>query len=150
MTFDPRCSSCFLECTCFFDSQNLSDPMWLFLWEEGDFFFQGCVAFHQVHVGKKKKRKEKEVELNCTTRRALDLIKGKLFLVRLLEAGPGFPVGFVNHSLLDDPGVGKAEWSGDLSGGAGRPIYVARKHLGKFNASFKDHEQANEHNPTIL
>lgn len=58
---------------------------------------------------KKKKRKEKEVELNCTTRRALDLIKGKLFLVRLLEAGPGFPVGFVNHSLLDDPGVGKAE-----------------------------------------
>lgn len=47
-------------------------------------------------------------------RSALDLIKGKLFLVRLLEGGPGFPVRIVNHSLPDDPGVGKAEWSGDL------------------------------------
>lgn len=42
-------------------------------------------------------------------RRALDLIKGKLFLRRLLEAGPGFPAGFINHSLLGDQGVGKAE-----------------------------------------
>ena len=45
------------------------------------------------------------VELNCTTRRALDLIKGKLFLMRLLEAGRGFSVGCINHCLVDGQGV---------------------------------------------
>lgn len=45
------------------------------------------------------------MELNCITRRALDLIKGKLFVMRLLEAGHGFSVGCINHCLVDGQGV---------------------------------------------
>lgn len=84
---------------------------------KGAFSFRGLFLSTEFMEGEKK-----EVGLNCTERRALDLIKGMLFLMRLLEDGYGFSAGFINHSLADVVRVwerqGEQTLMGQCGGGA--------------------------------
>lgn len=93
---DHWCPPCFERHTYSVNAGN--SQMWLFC-EMKRIFLSGI---YSLLPSSQRETKRREEESNCPTRRALDFIKGKLFLMRLLEAGHGFSAGFVSHCLAGD------------------------------------------------